>query len=395
MLDLVTARPMPRWVDVRWGCTAIALFLALVCAPAAQSERRAGVVGLLTLPQLFGDTLCQEPARGAVPLYAVPESGAVVGWIRGDRHPGSDADCYRVVLNVHRADGSVRELPTDEYEEEEPEAAIVVEARGRWLKLRLSDGEAWVESSGNDQYLHLEQLLRRRPAHLTHAWDGTLAAVPGGVTGRLPADPRRRLIGYVEPVLENLRVVLEPGQDPEEIRRRYRASAMGSQPGPNGTRILSIERGTPVNAFERPDRAAPVVAWLRTDTCDQSLRTTSSTPQKVAVFERRPGWLQVALRRDEWKDEPRAWIEEAPVWRFHAFAADTEREAFEDGVFGREYPSVRFVGSRTLDGTLWLQVEVLSHTIYESDDPPRTTATGWVPAHDRGGEPVVWFSSRD
>lgn len=396
MPDLVTAKASTPRGDVRWGCAAMVLFLTFVCAPAAQTVDRAGVIGLLTLPQLVDSTVCEEPTGREVPLYAVPESADIVGWIRAAKRPSSDNDCYKAVLNVHRrADGSVRELPTEEYEQEEPDAAVVVEARGRWFKLRLNDGAAWLEASDHDEYFPLEELLTRRPAHLTDAWDGKLAATPGGRSRRAPADPRRRLIGYVEPVLEELRVVLAPGQDPEEIRRRYSASSMGSGPGPNGTRILYIERGTSVRAFERPDRGAPVVASFQTDRCDRALRSTSQNPPEVLVFERRRGWLHVALRRDEWKDEPRAWIEDAPVWRFHAFDTDAEREEFEDKVFGREHSSVSLVGSRAVGGTLWLRVEVMSHTIYDSDDPPRVIATGWVPAHDRAGESVVWFSSRD
>jgi hypothetical protein len=379
--------------DVRWCCAAIALFLT--CAPAAQTQNLAAVIGLLTLPQLFGNESCKEPPRREVPLYAAHEIGDIVGWIRADKDPTSDADCYRVVLNVHRrGDGSVRALPTEEYEEEEPGAAIVVEARGRWFKLRLTDGAAWLEASEHDEYFPLQQLLRRRPAYLTDAWDGKFAPTPGGVSRAAPADPRRRLVGYVEPVLEVLRVVLAPGQDAEAIRRRYSARSMGSEPGPNGTRIVYFERGTLVRAFQHPDRGAPVVASFQTDTCDRVLRTTSSPPE-VAVFERRPGWLQVALRTDDGKDEPRAWIEEAPVWRFHAFDTDADRERFGNELFGREHWSVRLVGSRAVGGTLWLNVELMSHSIYDSIDPPRVIATGWVPAHSPAGEPVVWFNSRD
>jgi hypothetical protein len=79
----------------------------------------------------------------------------------------------------------------------------------------------------------------------------------------------------------------------------------------------------------------------------------------------------------------------------HAFAADAEREEFEERVFGRDYSSVRFLSSRAVGGTLWLNVEVMSRTIYGSDDPPRFVGTGWVPAHNRAGESLVWFSSRD
>lgn len=44
----------------------------------------------------------------------------------------------------------------------------------------------------------------------------------------------------------------------------------------------------------------------------------------------------------------------------------------------------------------WIRVEVLSHSACTAvdDGPPEVVATGWLPLHDRGGEPTVWFSSR-
>jgi hypothetical protein len=381
--------------EVGSACAAIALFLTFGGAPAAQTDNLTGVIGLLTLPQLAGRAYCEQPARREAPLYAVPDAADVVGWIRSDRDPASDADCYQVVLNVYDRDGSVRELPINEYEEEEPGAAVVVETRGRWFKLRLTDGAAWFHASSEDRYLSLEELLGRRPAYLTEAWDRTLAATAGGVRRPVPVDPRRRVIGYVEPVLQPLRVVLAPGQDPEEIRRRYNVTYMPSEPGPNGTRVLSFERGVPVRAFERPDRAAPAIASFQTDACHRVLRAASANPPEVAVFERRAGWLQVALLGQQWKTEPRAWIEDTDAWRFHALGTDSARKEFENKVFERDDPSVRVVGSRVVAGALWLQIEMMSHTIYESDEPPTVIATGWVPAHGPAAAPAVWFYSRD
>jgi hypothetical protein len=62
---------------------------------------------------------------------------------------------------------------------------------------------------------------------------------------------------------------------------------------------------------------------------------------------------------------------------------------------GQQYVPVRFVESREVRSGLWLKIELKSHTIYESDEPPRVVATGWVPAHDPKGKAVVWFHSRD
>ena len=53
------------------------------------------------------------------------------------------------------------------------------------------------------------------------------------------------------------------------------------------------------------------------------------------------------------------------------------------------------VGSfRTVSGRLWLQVEVMSHSLCTSTAPATVKARGWVPAHDGSGAPTVWFHSR-
>lgn len=61
----------------------------------------------------------------------------------------------------------------------------------------------------------------------------------------------------------------------------------------------------------------------------------------------------------------------------------------------QKYIPVRFVEPLEVRGALWLKIELMSHTIYESDEPPRVVATGWVPGHDPAGAAVVWFYSRD
>jgi hypothetical protein len=237
-----------REAELRASCAVMALSITIAAPAAAQPGDRA--IGLLALRQLEGP-LCEPPPPGEIALYATPESADPIGGIRADRHPASDSDCYRVILTVYwRADGRVHQLPTEEYEEEEPVAAIVVEQRRRWFKVQVPDGAAWVHTSDRDQYFSLQRLVVERPAYLTEAWDGTLAKAPGD-RGRAAADPRRR------------------------------------------------------------------------------------------------------------------------------------------------YIPVRFVESRDVRGALWLKIGLMSHTVYESDEPPRVVATGWVPAHDPSGKAVVWFYSRD
>jgi hypothetical protein len=337
------------------ACAVSALFAVGISATAAQPRDR--LIGLLALRQLEGPW-CEPPPPVEVPLYATPASADPIGWIRAGKHPESGSDCYIVILNVHRRDGSVRELPTKEYEEEEPDAAIVFEQRDRWFKVRLEDGTAWLQASDRDQYFSLQKLFTRRPAHLTDAWDGKVADVPEGPGKRPPADPRRRVIGYVTP---------------------------------------SLESSAWVQAFERPDqRTAVADAFQITATSvGWSLRSLRRNPPQVPVFARNPGWLQVALEGNNWREDRRVWIEDAAFWRFHGFRSDTEQEKFEDDALGREHSLVEFLDSQYVRAALWLHIQVMSHTIYESAEPPRVVATGWVPAHDSAGELVVWAFSRD
>ena len=56
--------------------------------------------------------------------------------------------------------------------------------------------------------------------------------------------------------------------------------------------------------------------------------------------------------------------------------------------------SVRVKDLRTVDGKLWVEVDVISHSFCESDKPATVKASGWITAHDETGAPRVWFSSR-
>ena len=55
---------------------------------------------------------------------------------------------------------------------------------------------------------------------------------------------------------------------------------------------------------------------------------------------------------------------------------------------------VRVKELRTVDGRLWVEIEVISHSFCKSDKPVTVKASGWIPAHDEAGAPTVWFPSR-
>lgn len=68
-------------------------------------------------------------------------------------------------------------------------------------------------------------------------------------------------------------------------------------------------------ADHRLDRGAPVVTRFEAHRPDTAIRTTPGRiPLQVFVFQRSPGWFQVALLGESWRDEPRVWIGDGPVW---------------------------------------------------------------------------------
>ncbi|HUF27883.1 MAG TPA: hypothetical protein VMM18_12985 [Gemmatimonadaceae bacterium] len=371
----------------------ILLSLALSTSPAAPVEDR--VIGLLTLPDAFGTGPCDRFTPREVSLFATPDSSTVVGVIRVDR-PWTfppEGGCEGLTVAVHRRGGGpAARLPAEEYDYEAP-AAIVLEQRGRWFRVRLNDGAAWVRASSRDEFHPLQRLLTDALTHMTDSWDGTVAPEPGAATRvQVPGDPRRLFVGYLVPQVQRVRVVLEAGGKPDSVRAHYRASAMSSRSGPNGTRILQLETGSSHPLFERPDRLAPVAGQVESNRCGAVLETIR--PNQVPVFEQRAGWYQVARRSDDWRNAERLWLEDASVWRFHPVADDAERERLAVAAWGEEIRAVRVGGFREVADTLWVEVEILSHSPCGSVDEPSVRARGWIPAHSPSGAPTIWYSSR-
>jgi hypothetical protein len=338
------------------------LLLAVVCVLAGASVRvrtADRVVGLLTLPEVFGNGPCDRFKPSEIVLYGAPETGSVAGSIRVDTYWTffDELNCGGLEVSVHRQ-GAVSALPTSEYEYEAP-AAIVLEQRGRWFRLRLSDGSAWVQASDRDEYLPLQRLLEDGLTYLTESWDGMLAPAPGSddsLRFRVPNDPRRRFIGLLE--------------------------------------LREAESARWIDGFERPERAPHPIARFQTSRLDQAVETLRRIPHELLVFDTQPGWYQVALRRSDWRESPRVWIEDGPIWRYRPIASEAESDRLSDQAWGQERFGLRVLGFRDAPGGLWVQVEVLSHPICASPPDPTVRARGWVPAHADSGEPTVWFSSR-
>ena len=77
---------------MKYLCVAVCLSLLPASAVAQQRTR---VVGLLALPEVFGNGPCDRFTPQDVPLYSAPEPGRIVGVIRLDKAstPQSNGGC--------------------------------------------------------------------------------------------------------------------------------------------------------------------------------------------------------------------------------------------------------------------------------------------------------------
>ncbi len=349
--------------------------LALLAAPEPDAPN---IIGVVEVPRLLkaytadGEPLKPEGIR--IPLRARPTSDAPV------------------VATIVRAE----ELATVEYTYEEL-GAMVHGRDGDWSLVKTSGGIAgWMAAADAGEFHSLDMLLRDRLTYLTDAWDGVLTRAPASTERvNVPADPERRLAGYLEPNLQTLRIVLQPGDDEEEIRQRYRPTGMGSSRGPDGTRVLSLETGIMLPAFEQPSTLTPIVTHFETNRADAAFQNTHQSPPQVVVFDSRPGWFQVGLANaDNWRGAKRAWLQASPVWRFRAVASEAESSRLATRAFGPESRDVRVLGLRTVSDALWAEVEIVNQSECASIEPPKVRARGWIPVHAPSGALNVWYYAR-
>src|SRR5262245_23600127 len=149
---------------------------ALLSQPALAQER---IIGLLALPEVFGRGACDRFTPRPVELRATPQ-GAVVGTllvVKPWTHHGNGG-CEGLEVGVRAPGAAIQQLPTREYAYEEP-GAVVLERRGKWFRVRLNVGSAWLEASAQDTFYSLEQLFEDGLTYLTEAWNGQVAASPG------------------------------------------------------------------------------------------------------------------------------------------------------------------------------------------------------------------------
>lgn len=155
---------------------AVAALLLGLAAPLEQDR----VLGLLSLPEVFGNGPCHPFEPGTVNLFESTAAATPIAAIQVDQHWSfaPHGGCEGLKVSVHR-DRTTAELPTREYANETP-AAIVLEARDGWFKIRLTAGHAWLRPSSRDRFMSLADLFSEYP---------TLTAVTGAHSGALREGP--------------------------------------------------------------------------------------------------------------------------------------------------------------------------------------------------------------
>lgn len=159
--------------------------IAIVLATVLLQTPPDRVIGLLSLPEVFGNRMCAPFEPQDVPLHSTPDEGSKVATVRVDQNWSfaPHGGCEGLQVSVHRGEQR-EELPTLEYDYEMP-AAIVLEQRNGWFRVRTRQGSAWIKASVAARFMPLSELFEEfvGVTSIDRNFTGRLATAPGGNTG--------------------------------------------------------------------------------------------------------------------------------------------------------------------------------------------------------------------
>ena len=164
------------------------LLIAVVLSATVSAQER--VLGLLSLPEVFGPRACAPFEPSQIGLHASPNDGAAIAFIRVDQNWSfaPHGGCEGLEVSVHQGSQS-HELPTREYDYEMP-GAIVVEHRDGWFKVKLHERSAWLKASPVDRFMPIAELYEEfvGVTAINQSFTGRLSSAPSATTG--PIMPR-------------------------------------------------------------------------------------------------------------------------------------------------------------------------------------------------------------
>jgi hypothetical protein len=159
--------------------TALAIIATLAIAHPALAQDK--VIGLLSLPEVFGSRQCAPFEPIDVALHAAPNDGKVMALIRVDRNWSfaPHGGCEGLAVSIHEGTAT-SELPTREFDYEMP-GVIVLEQRDRWFRIRSHRGTAWLQASAADRFMPLSDLFEEfvGVTAINPPYNGRLVDAPG------------------------------------------------------------------------------------------------------------------------------------------------------------------------------------------------------------------------
>ena len=169
---------------------ALVVLLSALFGLTAEAAAQDRVIGLLSLPQVFGARLCAPFEPEQIALHASPNDGLPIASIRVDTNWSfaPHGGCEGLEVNVHV--GEQRHmLPTLEYDYEMP-GAIVLEHRDGWFKIRSGARAAWIKASLSSRFMPLAELYEEfvGVTSIARSFTGRLSSTPSAAPG--PIMPR-------------------------------------------------------------------------------------------------------------------------------------------------------------------------------------------------------------
>jgi hypothetical protein len=157
--------------------------VVLLQSPAAFAQEK--VIGLLSLPEVFGPRQCAPFEPQPVALHASPNDGTPSAFIRVDQNWSfaPHGGCEGLEVSVHQGEQR-SELPTLEFDYEMP-GAIVVEQRDGWFRIRLANRSAWVKASLAGRFMPLAELYEEfvGVTRINESFTARLTSGPGAAAG--------------------------------------------------------------------------------------------------------------------------------------------------------------------------------------------------------------------
>ena len=200
-------------------------------------DRSAGLIGLLPLPEVFGESVCVPFEAKPIDLFAGAGSAAPSGEIRVTkpwRFP-PEGGCEGLEVRVFRGSGAPEVLPTLEYSYEESAAIVLERVAGR-ARIALTTGDAWIALPDSSRFLPAERLLAE--GRLTYLREGAAAQL-------------RRT-----PALDAPRLTITLGEDKEPLVEVLESRTIG---GALWVRVTLLEENV---CDGEPTGLKPDTAWV-------------------------------------------------------------------------------------------------------------------------------------